>query len=108
MCDGPLKAGLDNPAAGSEERPPLPRNTLTIATAPEQCQTCKCSFRLIFQAFPRFLPGCQVTPVTVGGDKARLAVGVAELVWYSAIHMDYLWTPWRYTYITTADKAPSC
>ena len=22
--------------------------------------------------------------------------------------MDYLWTPWRYTYITTADKAPSC
>lgn len=22
--------------------------------------------------------------------------------------MDYLWTPWRYTYITTADRAPGC
>jgi len=22
--------------------------------------------------------------------------------------MDYLWTPWRYAYITTADKAPAC
>src|SRR5512133_2093276 len=22
--------------------------------------------------------------------------------------MDYLWTPWRYQYITTADKAPGC
>lgn len=22
--------------------------------------------------------------------------------------MDYLWTPWRYTYITSADKAPEC
>ncbi len=22
--------------------------------------------------------------------------------------MDYLWTPWRYQYITTADQAPSC
>ncbi len=22
--------------------------------------------------------------------------------------MDYLWTPWRYTYITSADKASSC
>ncbi|MGA2960696.1 MAG: HIT domain-containing protein [Candidatus Korobacteraceae bacterium] len=22
--------------------------------------------------------------------------------------MDYLWTPWRYTYITTADKAVGC
>lgn len=22
--------------------------------------------------------------------------------------MDYLWTPWRYNYITSADKAPSC
>ena len=22
--------------------------------------------------------------------------------------MDYLWTPWRYTYLATAAKAPSC
>jgi ATP adenylyltransferase len=22
--------------------------------------------------------------------------------------MDYLWTPWRYTYITSADRAPGC
>jgi ATP adenylyltransferase len=22
--------------------------------------------------------------------------------------MDYLWTPWRYTYVTSADKATSC
>lgn len=22
--------------------------------------------------------------------------------------MDYLWTPWRYAYVSTADKAPSC
>jgi ATP adenylyltransferase len=22
--------------------------------------------------------------------------------------MDYLWTPWRYTYVTTADKAEAC
>ncbi len=22
--------------------------------------------------------------------------------------MDYLWTPWRYAYVTTADKAPGC
>ena len=22
--------------------------------------------------------------------------------------MDYLWTPWRYSYITTADQAPAC
>ena len=22
--------------------------------------------------------------------------------------MDYLWTPWRYTYITGADKATGC
>jgi ATP adenylyltransferase len=22
--------------------------------------------------------------------------------------MDYLWTPWRYAYVTGADKAPSC
>jgi ATP adenylyltransferase len=22
--------------------------------------------------------------------------------------MDYLWTPWRYAYITTADRAPGC
>ncbi len=22
--------------------------------------------------------------------------------------MDYLWTPWRYTYLSTAGKAPSC
>lgn len=31
--------------------------------------------------------------------------------WYSAKTMDYLWTPWRYSYITTADvsqHAGSC
>ena len=22
--------------------------------------------------------------------------------------MDYLWTPWRYAYVTSADRAPSC
>ena len=29
------------------------------------------------------------------------------MVWYSARDMDYLWTPWRYTYIT-AGEAPAC
>jgi len=27
---------------------------------------------------------------------------------YSAEAMDYLWTPWRYAYVTTAEKATGC
>lgn len=30
-------------------------------------------------------------------------VGAAKNGWYSANTMDHLWTPWRYSYITTAD-----
>jgi ATP adenylyltransferase len=37
-------------------------------------------------------------------------VGSAKTGWYPANTMDYLWTPWRYSYITTADvsKDASC
>jgi ATP adenylyltransferase len=31
----------------------------------------------------------------------------AAWVWYPA-SVDYLWTPWRYAYVSTADKAPGC
>ena len=34
-------------------------------------------------------------------------LGNAKTVWYSAHDMDYLWTPWRYAYIT-AGEAPAC
>ncbi len=27
---------------------------------------------------------------------------------YPALAMDYLWTPWRYAYVSTAEKATSC
>ena len=32
---------------------------------------------------------------------AQLGKGAPE--WYAARSMDYLWTPWRYAYVTTAD-----
>ena len=32
----------------------------------------------------------------------------AFFICYSAVAMDYLWTPWRYAYVTTAEKATGC
>ncbi|MGA8500908.1 MAG: hypothetical protein WB683_05125, partial [Candidatus Sulfotelmatobacter sp.] len=33
---------------------------------------------------------------------------LARAICYPALAMDYLWTPWRYAYVTSTEKTSSC
>ena len=61
--------------------------------------------------FPRFFPNfyLKLKPsVTRFGDLARTTVWGCGPALVLCPVMDYLWTPWRYAYITTVDQVSQC
>ena len=61
--------------------------------------------------FPRFFPYFYSNlkgTVTSLGDLAHTTVWGCPRTLVLCPVMDYLWTPWRYAYITTVDQAPEC
>src|SRR5580704_8722379 len=76
------------PAVGRFYREPASNgNSSTIATVREQCQT-------------------QLWRVLHGGFS--VTVHERATICYPAFAMDYLWTPWRYAYVSSSEKAAGC
>ncbi|MGA9039186.1 MAG: HIT domain-containing protein [Terriglobales bacterium] len=46
--------------------------------------------------------------VRLSADSGVVPVPKLSAICYSALTMDYLWTPWRYAYVSTAEKAAGC
>jgi ATP adenylyltransferase len=84
----PWRVSFNNPSCRTYYKEPASNgNSSTIATVREQCQT----------QIPRKLKQC--FNVTVSEQTALLLPCPA---------MDYLWTPWRYAYVSGTEKSTGC
>src|ERR1039458_5432342 len=87
------------------EQASLPGTASNIATVRSSLKLVSGRFALILQAFSGLLTSLSSSSDTGHCDGDARTVGNAKTVWYSAHGMDYLWTPWRYSYLTAGEAA---
>src|SRR5215472_1725440 len=88
VVGSPWRVSLDNPSCRTFYKEPASNgNSSTIATVREQCQTPKLAHvTAMFQRYS-FRTNSHLLPCPA---------------------MDYLWTPWRYAYVSGTEKTTGC